>query len=69
MNTDITNKTAFEAEYLEPGKIYKRSSLAGQKMSKVRNCLNPAKEYANATSIHGIKYIAEDDRHPIERCS
>ena len=25
------------------------------------------KEYAEGTSLHGIKYIGEDGRHPIER--
>ena len=26
-----------------------------------------AKEYAESSSLHGIKYIAEDGRHPFER--
>ena len=26
------------------------------------------KEYADGTSLHGIKYIGEDGRHPFERC-
>ena len=25
------------------------------------------KEYAESSSLHGIKYIAEDGRHPFER--
>ena len=28
---------------------------------------NSVKEYAEATSIHGIKYITEDGRHHFER--
>ena len=28
---------------------------------------NPVKEYAEASSIHGIKYITEDGRHHFEK--
>ena len=28
---------------------------------------NPVKEYAEASTIHGIKYITEDGRHHFER--
>ena len=28
---------------------------------------NPVKEYAEASTIHGIRYIAEDGRHHFER--
>ena len=31
------------------------------------NLTNQAKEYAETTSIHGIKYISEDGRHSCER--
>ena len=67
MNSENTVKKLFEPNYVEPNNVSKNSSLTIHKMKSETVSSNLAKEYANATSIHGIKYIAEDDRHPIER--
>ena len=40
------------------------------KETSKKNCgklTKQAKEYAESTSIHGIKYISEDGRHSCER--
>ena len=69
MNSENTVKTLFEPKYVEPNNISKHSSPTINKIKPESISTNHAKEYANATSIHGIKYIAEDDRHPVERCN
>ena len=48
------------------GRISRPASYHPSK-EKSKGILSQTKEYADAASIHGIKYIAEDGRHPIER--
>lgn len=67
MITNTPTKYPFEAEYFGPKVKSRRSSAAILEKNESRHSSNIAKEYFNATSLHGLKYIAEDERHPIER--
>ena len=64
MNTNIETKIPLEAEYISPNR---RSSIIITNKAQEKFSSNHAKEYAEATSIHGIKYIAEDERNLFER--
>ena len=55
------------SQHLKSNIIPKRSSQPGQQEINTTTCLYKAKEYAEAASLHGIKYISEDGRHPLER--
>ena len=60
---------------------FRSQRISGYRISRISNfkepCLteekdqqdysNPVKEYAEASTIHGIRYIAEDGRHHFER--
>ena len=48
------------------GRISRPASYQPTKQ-KPKSILSQTNEYADAASIHGIKYIAEEGRHPIER--
>ena len=47
--------------------ISKRPSYVGEEQNNKLSVTKQAKEYADAASIHGIKYISEDGRHSCER--
>ena len=67
MNTNIQTEMPLEAEYVGPNSVSRRSSIIIKTKPKDKASLNHAKEYAEAASIHGIKYIAEDERSLFER--
>ena len=48
------------------GRISRPASYQPTKQ-KSKSILSQTIEYADAASIHGIKYIAEEGRHAIER--
>ena len=67
MLTNTPTKLPLEAKYFGPKVKSRRSSVAILEKHEETHSSNIAKEYADATSLHGLKYIAEDERHPIER--
>ena len=67
MLTNTRTNLPLEANYFGPKVNSRRSSVAIIEKNEEKHSSNIAKEYADATSLHGLKYIAEDERHPIER--
>ena len=52
---------------IQPNQAENNEKAQKPSKEKSKGILSQTKEYADAASIHGIKYIAEDGRHPIER--
>ena len=50
-----------------PGYVSKRPLYLGEERKDKMTLPKQAKEYADAATIHGIKYISEDNRHFCER--
>ena len=48
-------------------KVFTRREPAEEEYKSSGGLTTQAKEYAESTSIHGIKYISEDGRHSCER--
>ena len=67
MLTNTRTNFALRANYFGPKVNSRRSSVEILGKNEFKHSSNIAKEYADATSLHGLKYIAEDERHPIER--
>ena len=67
MITNTSTKLPLTAEYFGPKVKSRHSSVEILEKNEFKHSSNIAKEYADATSLHGLKYIAEDERHPIER--
>ena len=50
-----------------PGYRISRIQPRSTEEKEQQDICNPVKEYAEASTIHGIKYITEDGRHHFER--
>ena len=48
-------------------KLFSRREPVEEEYKSGRGLTTQAREYAESTSIHGIKYISEDGRHSCER--
>ena len=61
------SKMLSHSQHLKANSIPRRHSPTSNEENNT-DTSNPVKEYAEASSIHGIKYITEEGRHQFERC-
>ena len=61
------SKILSNSQHLQAHSIPRRHSHLSKEQNNT-DISNPVKEYAEASSIHGIKYITEEGRHQFERC-